>query len=67
MTRPTAANVRASIHNSLDLDSETGEESDQQLQKYALPKTLADAGMINSPKSVVPDAPASIRDNLNID
>jgi hypothetical protein len=55
------------LHDSLDLDSEVREESDKQLQKHALPKTLADSGIINSPKPVIADIPASIRDNLNLD
>jgi hypothetical protein len=67
MTRLIPVNVWIWIHDSLDLDSETREESDKQLQQHALPKTLADVGIINSPKPVIADAPASISDNLNLD
>jgi hypothetical protein len=57
MIRPIAVNIRTSIHDSVDLDSETSEKSDKQLQKQALPKILANPGIINSFKPVIPDAP----------
>jgi hypothetical protein len=67
MDGSVASNVRASIGDNLDRDSEGIEESDIQPQEHVLPETSGDAGIMRSLKPVELNAPTSIGDNLDRD